>query len=116
MKKILISAVAVALTLSTAAFAQGGFKGPSALSATTVKDALEMRDDTNVILVGSIEKHLGGEKYIFKDATGTITIEIDDKLWHNLTVTPQDKVEIKGEVDKSWTKTEIEVDNIRLVQ
>lgn len=116
MKKLWIAAILTALTMSTAAFAQGGFKGPSALSATTVKDAKEMRDDTNVILVGRITKYLGGENYQFEDATGTITVEIDEDLWRNLTVTPEDKVEIRGEVDKSWTKLEIDVDSIQIVK
>ncbi len=116
MKKILTAAILTSLTMSTAAFAQGGFKGPSALSATTVQDAKEMRDDTNVILVGHITKYLGGENYQFEDATGTITVEIDEDLWRNLTVTPQDKVELRGEVDKGWTKLEIDVDSIQIVQ
>ncbi|MFR8205759.1 MAG: NirD/YgiW/YdeI family stress tolerance protein [Alphaproteobacteria bacterium] len=40
-------------------------------------------------------------------------IEIDDKDWRGLVVGPDDVVIIEGEVDKGWTKLEIEVDNIR---
>ncbi len=96
--------------------AQGGFTGPSAVAATTVKQALELKDDTYVTLRGNITEHLGGDKYMFSDGTGSIKVEIDDKDWHGLTVGPKDTVEIYGEVDKGWTKTEIDVDAIKLVK
>lgn len=49
----------------------------------------------------------------FEDQSGSIDIEIDDKDWRGLVVGPDDVVIIEGEVDKGWTKLEIEVDNIR---
>ena len=122
MKKILsLSALAIVLSYSVAASAGfnggvqnvGGFQGPG-LSKITVADALNMGDDTAVVLEGQIEKSLGKEQYVFKDATGSVTIEIDNDDWHGLTVTPQDTGVIKGEVEKDMFKTEIEVDVIEL--
>ena len=55
---------------------KGGYTGPAA--TTTVMEALELRDDANVILEGNIVKYIGGEKYEFKDKTGSLTLEIDD--------------------------------------
>jgi uncharacterized protein (TIGR00156 family) len=34
--------------------------------------------------------------YLFKDATGEITLDIDDYRWNGLNVTPNDTVEIRG--------------------
>ena len=52
-----------------------------------------------------------------KAATGTIRVEIDDEDWQGLTVTPKDKVEIKGEVDTHLMKpADIDVDSITLVK
>lgn len=112
MNKILsASTLALAVTFSTGAFA--AFQGPG-LAPVTVAEALQMKDDTAVVLNGQIEKSLGNEKYLFKDATGSVTVEIDDEDWRGLDVTPENVVTIKGEVDKEMFSTEIDVDTIEL--
>lgn len=92
---------------------QGGFKGPSA-GITTVSEALKAKDDSLVVLRGHIEKETAKEKYLFKDATGSIIVEIDNEDWAGQTVTPQDTVVIHGEVDKEIMHApEIDVDRIQ---
>lgn len=117
MKKIFaVSALALVLGMSGAASAQmnGGFQGPG-LQPMSVADALKLNDDTPVILVGQIERSLGDEKYLFKDASGSVTVEIDNEDWRGLNVTPQDTVILNGEVDKEMFKdTKIDVDSIAL--
>ena len=117
MKKIFaVSALALVLGMSGAASAQmnGGFQGPG-LQPMSVADALKLNDDTAVVLVGQIERSLGDEKYLFKDASGSVTVEIDNEDWRGLTVTPQDPVILNGEVDKAMFKdTKIDVDSIAL--
>ena len=49
---------------------------------------------------------------MFSDATGQVTVEIDDEDWRGLTVNEKDTVEIKGEVDKEFTSFIIDVDSI----
>jgi uncharacterized protein (TIGR00156 family) len=56
---------------------QGGFKGPS-IGISTAAEAKNLKDDAPVALRGNIVRHLGKDKYEFKDASGTITVEIDD--------------------------------------
>ncbi len=116
------SVLAVALTLSAgtsmaAGFNEpqnlGGFQGPG-LTTSTVAQALSYSDDTPVVLEGKIERSLGDEKYLFKDASGTVTIDIDHEDWRGINVTPKDTVVIQGEVDKDFFKTEIDVDMINL--
>lgn len=109
----LLSSV-LAVAQYTGAGSAGGYTGPSS-AAATVEQALNMRDDTPVILVGNIVQHLGGDKYLFRDATGEVTVEIDHKDWRGVTVGPDDLVEIQGEVDRDWNAIEVDVDLIRLV-
>ena len=115
------SAFVVALGLSTSALASGftgpqqagGFQGPG-LAPSSVAEALKLNDDTPVVLVGQIEKSLGDEKYLFKDASGSVTVEIDNEDWRGVTVTPKDTIVIQGEIDKDFFKTEIDVDSVAL--
>ncbi|MEC5399181.1 YgiW/YdeI family stress tolerance OB fold protein [Uliginosibacterium sp. H1] len=95
-----------------AAATRGGFVGPAA-AATTVAQAQKLADDTWVVLHGRITQSLGKERYEFRDATGSITLKIDDKRWSGLTVTPQDELRIEGEVDKDWREFEIDVRTIQ---
>jgi len=94
---------------------QGGFNGLSN-AFTTVEQAKQLRDDTDVILRGHIERHLSGKKYLFKDESGSITIDISRKEWNGLTVGPNDLIEIYGEVEKDWNSIQIDVDFIKKVQ
>lgn len=129
MKKI--AAVAVILALASApAFAanQGGFSGPTSTTpsqaggfvgpngtVTTAANAKSMRDDTWVTLRGNIIERVSDDLYIFKDSSGTVNVDIDHKRWNGQTITPQDVVEIQGEVDKDWNSVEIDVKQIRKV-
>ena len=93
---------------------RGGFVG-GAETISTVKQVKEMRDDVPVILQGKILQRMGGEKYLFEDTTGSITVEIDDDDWRGQTVTPNDTVKLYGEVDAGIFKTEIDVEAIQKV-
>lgn len=94
----------------------GGFKGPG-VETTSIKNALDMDDDALVRLKGNIVKSLGDDQYVFKDATGTIEVEIDDKRWMGQTITPNDTVEIYGKIDKDiLSAPEIDVKRIILIK
>jgi uncharacterized protein (TIGR00156 family) len=93
----------------------GGFSGPGT-AVSTVEQAVTMRDDAWIILRGNIIRHVGKDKYLFQDATGTIHVEIDHDKWGGQIITPADLVEIKGEIDKDWNSVEIEVERIAKVQ
>jgi uncharacterized protein (TIGR00156 family) len=131
MKKTLAMAAIVAL-MSAPVFAantQGGFSGPGSTTTTsqsggfvgpngtvtTVEQAKSLRDDAWVTLRGTIVERLSDDRYTFKDATGTMNVDIDHKRWNGVTITPQDVVEIQGEVDKDWNSVEIDVKQINKV-
>ncbi|MFC3393805.1 YgiW/YdeI family stress tolerance OB fold protein [Brenneria rubrifaciens] len=94
--------------------AAGGFVGAQG-SVTTVAKAKEMKDDSWVTLRGTIEQRIGDEDYLFRDESGTITVEIDDKYWNGQTVTPQDKVELQGELDKGFNSSELDVKHLKKI-
>ncbi len=91
----------------------GGFQGPGGQGGvTTVAQAKSAWDETPVVLTGHIVSRTGGdhEHYLFRDATGEIIVDIDDKLFMGRTVTPQTTIRIYGEVDKEvMERTKIEV-------
>ena len=89
----------------------GGFTGEN--QVVTIQQVQRFRDDTPVILQGRIIRALGNEKYLFDDDTGTIIVEIDRDRWRGLTVGPNDRVEISGEVDRNRQRVEIDVSRIR---
>lgn len=119
MKKTTLALLAV-FAMFSAAQAQtgGGFAGPGpgGNAATTIKEALKLRDDAIVVLQGRIVASLGDEKYTFQDATGSVTIEIDDDDWRGITVTPDTTIEIVGELDKEmFEATTIDVKSFRVL-
>ena len=121
MKKTLtVGAIALLFALPSNVSAQqpavGGYTGPSAVKTSTVAEVLKMNDDTPVELVGRIEKSLGDEKYNFVDETGSVVVEIDNEDFRGVTVSEKDVVKIKGEVDKEFTRLEIDVNSVEKVQ
>lgn len=128
MKKLAAMVAVMALcSAPVLAAQQGGFSGPTATqsqtggfvgpngSSTTVESAKSLRDDTWVTLRGNIVERISDDLYLFKDATGTVNVDIDHKRWNGVTVGPQDLVEIQGEVDKDWNSVEIDVKQITKV-
>jgi len=98
----------------TAQVQKGGFSGPNGTVAT-VKQAQDMKDDAWVTMRGNIEKRIGDEDYQFRDATGTMTVEIDHKRWEEQTVGPNDKVELQGKLDKDFNSMELDVKQVRKI-
>ena len=101
---------------STAALAVG-YTGPGAHAVTTVAAANDAADDTPVVLQGHVTKKLNNDdKYEFKDASGTITVEIDDEDLPPVAFNEKTQVKLTGEVEKGLMKREIDVDLVEIVQ
>lgn len=100
-----------------AATAAGSYSGPNNVPLMTVKQLLETgRDDQIARLQGRLVSFEGDERYIFEDATGRITVEIDNKDFPaGQTISAEQKVELTGEFDKGLRKTEFEVDRLSLL-
>jgi uncharacterized protein (TIGR00156 family) len=117
MKKLLIASVltmtsGLAMAANTQGF--GGFNGPTMGMLTTIEQAQNGRDDDPVQLTGSITHSLGDDEYRFQNGTKNIVIEIDERDWMGLNVSPNDTVTILGELDKDgWEEPKIDVDQIQ---
>ena len=101
---------------SLSAFA--AFVGPGATSIQTlsVKEAIELADDSKVALQGKLIKQTSSELYLFRDETGEVMVEIEGKDFRHITVTPEDKIRITGEVDSDWSETKIDVEHLELLK
>ena len=110
MRYLLFLALAVMLAVpvyaaetAAPALPGGGFQGPGGtVSTDTVAKALVAPNKTPVVLTGHVVERLAGsdDKYLFKDATGQIIVDIDHEIFAGRTVTPQTKVRLSGKVDK----------------
>lgn len=103
---------------ASGASARSAHSGPSAVQLMTVKDLLDKgRDDQHARLQGRIVSHDGGDDYTFEDATGRISVEIDDDDFPaGQAVTAETRVELLGEFDKGLRKSEFEVDRMTLLR
>jgi uncharacterized protein (TIGR00156 family) len=104
----------VGLAFAVPAAAQ--FSGPGQAMVTTVAEAQSARDDAPFELTGNISERLGDEYYLFEDSTGSITAEIDSIRFRGIAVTPETRVRITGEVDRSLRGRELEVGRLEVVQ
>lgn len=83
---------------------------------TTVAAAKNLTDNTQVLLQGQVIRALGKEKYEFRDASGTMIVEIDNQQWQGKPITQHARVSLIGEIDReSDNKVELDVDEVRSV-
>ena len=111
MKKIIIASLATSIAIA------GGFTSKHSSETISVKEALKLNDDAKVVLEGKIKSHIKSDKYEFVDKNGdVIVVEIDNKKWGNVTANEDTLLRIRGEVDKDFTKTEIDVDSVEVIK
>lgn len=117
MKRILhVSLMSAALAASAFAVAQpSAYTGPSSKATAkpytapgniplmTAKDLLAKgKDDQMARLQGKLVNHKGGEDYEFADASGKITVEIEDEAFtQGMKIDQNTMVELVGEFDKN---------------
>lgn len=113
MKKVSIIAV-MGVIASVSAYAGSGNTANNntnnnMMEVVTVEQVRGMADNSPVIIQGYLLRKNGENSYVFQDTTGTINLEIDEEDWGGMTVTPNDFVEVWGEVDRNGSSM-IEVD------
>ena len=107
------------LMLSPTAFAKSDrvLLQEAAKNQVSVAKAKTLKDETGVTLTGKIVKHIAEDDFEFKDATGSIVLDIDDDLWQPMQLKAGDKVKVIGEVDTHRTKpTDIDVIRIERIK
>ena len=116
MKKLLLTLLLLASAGSfTMANPTGGFQDTNRASVSTIQQALKMPDNSFVTIKGNIIKRLSNDEYMFKDSTGSMTIEIDEDKWQGQVINSKDVIEISGEIEKKYNSTKLDVDSITKV-
>ena len=100
---------AAALSVFSIGAAQAQFVGQSQ-PVTTVKQVLDNgRDDQMVVLEGNLINQVRNDKYTLRDATGTIVVEIDDRIFAGQRV--------EGEIDAEIMKpNEVEAHRLTVIR
>jgi uncharacterized protein (TIGR00156 family) len=89
-----------------AAPAAAQFTGPGARGAEmTVEAARAARVGAYVAVTGRIVSHLREDYYVFRDATGEIRVEIEDRVWAGRPVDPETDLRLRAEVDRNAAGT-----------
>ena len=80
--------------------AWAGFRGPGTAmtQAATVTAAAEAPEGTTCVLTGNITEHLGRDRYMFMDGSGSMAVNIPPHVFGTLEVTPANTVRITGEI------------------
>ena len=127
MKKFLFILAAV-IFVSSSAFAdfsgpsaypagQGGFNsGSVSYSVSPIKDVMGMYDDQIAVVQGNITKRISDDKYLFRDKSGEIVVEIDYKYWAGLQVDEKDTLELTGKVDRDYAGVTLDVFMVKKVK
>ncbi len=97
--------------------ATGGFSGPGPREITQADQVKNAPDEAPCVLVGNIVEQIRHDKYTFQDASGTVVVEIENKIFGNNEVTPQTKVKLVGEVDRKRQRpNEVEIRYLEIVR
>ena len=123
MKTIATIALAAGIALSPV-IAQAAFQGPAATPDSannmTVSDVLSLKLDREyVCMTGNIVNKVmtDHEKYTFRDATGSMVIEIEDKVFAGQEVTPETRIRICGEVDtETFKPNEFDAEGLQILR
>ncbi len=117
-----IAGIAVSCMLGTG-LAMAQYTGPGAKPsgkgevARSVSEVLaDARDDRPVELSGQLVRQTGRELYLFRDASGEITVEIDDDDFPTgQQVDADTQVKIHGEVDaRAMREPRVEVERLEI--
>lgn len=89
-----------------------GYKGSSDAKQVTIKQAKGMKDHAWVTLQGNIEKKIHDDKYLFRDHTDNIVVEIDGDKWNGQEVSPKDLIVVSGKLDKHHGDVKVDVEHV----
>lgn len=89
-----------------------GYKGSEDTGQTHINQIRDFRQGGYVTLEGYIMKKEQGERYQFRDNTGTLPIIASKKTFGGKTYTADDKVRVSGKVHGKGDKTTLHVTQI----
>jgi len=90
-----------------------GYRGAEDARIMTVEQAKEMHDGATISLRGNLIDGGEGDKFKFRDKTGTIDTVIPKAVFDGRTVQPDNMISINGSLDKKSTPPVVRVDRIQ---
>lgn len=117
---ITIASLALVFTAALATGASAQFTGPgsgqgSGVRSSTAAQARDARLGAYLTLTGRIVSREKEDYFTFRDASGTIRVEIDEPVWQNRPVGPNDRVRLVAEVDQGSGGRYLDVKSLTLV-
>ena len=110
-------AVAALLLAALSVPVHAQFQGPSAsvTEATVAQVRSGLRVGSDVTLTGHVVEHQREDYFTFRDDSGSIRVEISPRVFGGRTVTPEDRVRITGEIDRSPRGRYIDVESLEIL-
>ncbi len=90
-----------------------GYRGTEDARTMTVEQAKEMHDGATISLRGNLIDGSGGDKFKFRDKTGTIDTIIPLAVFDGREVKPDNMISINGSLDKKMNPPVVRVDRIQ---
>ncbi len=90
-----------------------GYRGTEDARTMTVQQAKSMHDGATISLRGNLIDDQGGDKFVFRDKTGSIHTLIPLSVFDGRTVKPDQMISINGSLD---TKTQPPVVRVNRIQ
>lgn len=92
---------------------EDGYRGTEDEHVMTVKFAKTMHDGATISLRGNLIKHLGDDRYVFRDKTDHIEAIIPAAVFDGREVQPDQLLSINGSLDKKMTPPVLRVDRLQ---
>ncbi|WP_230354099.1 YdeI family stress tolerance OB fold protein [Lelliottia sp. WAP21] len=90
-----------------------GYRGTDDARIMTVEQAKGMHDGATISLRGNLIDGTGGDKFTFRDKTGSIAVIIPQSVFDGRTVKPDHMISINGSLDKKMTPPVVRVNHIQ---
>ncbi|MEB4675221.1 YdeI family stress tolerance OB fold protein [Enterobacteriaceae bacterium G50] len=90
-----------------------GYRGTENARIMTVEHAKTMHDGATISLRGNLIDDQGGDKFVFRDKTGTIHTIIPQSVFDGRTVKPDNMISINGSLDKKADPPVVRVDMLQ---
>ncbi|MFA1284381.1 YdeI family stress tolerance OB fold protein [Citrobacter telavivensis] len=90
-----------------------GYRGTEDARIMTVQQAKTMHDGATISLRGNLIDDQGGDKFVFRDKTGSIHTLIPLSVFDGRTVKPDQMIGINGSLDTKTQPPVVRVDRIQ---
>ncbi|ROP62017.1 uncharacterized protein (TIGR00156 family) [Enterobacter sp. BIGb0383] len=89
---------------------EDGYRGTEDARIMTVAFAKTLHDGATISLRGNLIEHIGDDRYVFRDKSGSIGMIIPTAVFDGREVKPDQMLSINGSLDKKMTPPIVRVD------